>query len=211
MKDARFIELVNLYIDRQISAEETAELELEIQSNPARRRTYQQYCRMHRATTLVYESFRAHAEAPATSVAQPGSIAYFAQRRQRARRTFWGVSVAGMAAAACAVLVLAHHAGLTPGSGAPTVAVKTATPAAVASTVAAAPVTAVTRTDYASLLATAHRTDAATFVLNQPSQVQPVSLFDDGVFNLQPGSLKVVPAKNGKTADQPTVAFQFQR
>ncbi len=61
MNDNRFIELVNLYIDRQISAAETAELEAEIQGNPRRRAIYKQYCQMHRATTLVYESFRAQA------------------------------------------------------------------------------------------------------------------------------------------------------
>ena len=42
MKDTRFIELVNLYVDRQISAEETAELETEIQANPRRRQVYQE-------------------------------------------------------------------------------------------------------------------------------------------------------------------------
>jgi hypothetical protein len=36
MKDNRFIELLNLYIDRQITAEETAELESEIQNSPQR-------------------------------------------------------------------------------------------------------------------------------------------------------------------------------
>ena len=36
MKDTRFIELVNLYVDRQISSAETAELEAEIQASPRR-------------------------------------------------------------------------------------------------------------------------------------------------------------------------------
>ena len=62
MKDHRFIELVNLYIDRQISAEETAELEAEIQASPQRRAVYRQYCQLHSATKQVYESFRANAE-----------------------------------------------------------------------------------------------------------------------------------------------------
>ena len=104
MKDTRFTELVNLYIDRQISQAETAELEIEIQANPRRRQIYQQYCHMHRATKLVYESFRTNGEQPAGATAQPGSIAYFAQRRQKVRRNFWLSAVGGLAAAACAAL-----------------------------------------------------------------------------------------------------------
>ena len=64
MKDNRFIELVNLYIDRQITAAETAELEAEMQSNPQRRAVYRQYCRLHSATKQVYHSFRADAHGP---------------------------------------------------------------------------------------------------------------------------------------------------
>lgn len=61
MKDARFIELLNLYIDQELSAEEVGELELEIARNPARRRTYEQYCRMHRGCALLFESSRSQA------------------------------------------------------------------------------------------------------------------------------------------------------
>ena len=50
MKESRFIELVNLYVDRQISTAETAELEAEIQVSPRHRKIYQQYCHMQRAT-----------------------------------------------------------------------------------------------------------------------------------------------------------------
>ena len=42
MKDNRFIELLNLYIDRQITVAETAELEAEIQQNPKRQAVYRQ-------------------------------------------------------------------------------------------------------------------------------------------------------------------------
>ena len=66
MKESRFIELINLYIDRQIGPEEAAELESEIARSPAHRRTYLQYCRMHRACTLLFENFRA----PASPLAQ---------------------------------------------------------------------------------------------------------------------------------------------
>ena len=58
MKDSKFIELLNLYLDQQIEPAEAALLEEEIARNPARRQTYQQYCRMHRACTLMFEQSR---------------------------------------------------------------------------------------------------------------------------------------------------------
>ena len=61
MKDNRFIELLNLYIDRQITEAETTELEAEIQSNPKCQAVYRQYCQIHAATKLVYDSFRVNA------------------------------------------------------------------------------------------------------------------------------------------------------
>ncbi|HVU18990.1 MAG TPA: hypothetical protein VHD32_18945 [Candidatus Didemnitutus sp.] len=212
MKDARFIELVNLYIDRQISAEDTAELESEIQTNAAHRRIYQQYCHMHRASKLVYESFRANAEEPAAGGAQHGSIAYFAQRRQRVRRNYWLGSLAGLAAAACAAVYFGR-ADVSPSNSAPAaaVAVKAAVPAA--KPVAVANVEVVpARTNYPALLNDKHRTDS--FAINQNAQVQPVALFDDGVFatpaNLTTDARRLAPTK-AKTGDQPMAAFQFQR
>lgn len=61
MKDVRFIELLNLYIDQELSAEETGDLEREILHNPARRRIYEQYCRMHRGCALLFENARSQA------------------------------------------------------------------------------------------------------------------------------------------------------
>lgn len=211
MKDARFIELVNLYIDRQISPEDTTALETEIQSNVARRRIYQQYCHMHRASKLVYESFRANAEQPAADGVQPGSIAYFAQRRQRARRKYWTASFAGLAAAACAAVYFGRAelptSSIAPAAVALKAAAPTAKPLAVA-TVQAVPA----RTNYTALLNENRRTDS--FALSQNAQVQPVALFDDGVFatpaNLSPDARRLAPAKS-KTGEQPMAAFQFQR
>ena len=53
MKDSRFIELLNLYVDREITPAEAAELEAEVQANEQRRRVYNQYCRIDRACTVV--------------------------------------------------------------------------------------------------------------------------------------------------------------
>ena len=58
MKESKFIELLNLYVDREITSEQAALLEAEIARSPERRKVYQQYCRMQRASVLVFDSFR---------------------------------------------------------------------------------------------------------------------------------------------------------
>jgi hypothetical protein len=112
MKESRFIELINLYIDRQIGPEEAAELEAEIARSPAHRRTYLQYCRMHRACTLLFENFHA----PATSLNQALSqaeskVTAFPSRGYRLVRISLGT---GLAAAACAAFMLVNHPASTP-------------------------------------------------------------------------------------------------
>src|SRR4051812_48260411 len=106
MIDNRFIELVNLYIDRQITAEETAELEAEMQANPRRRAVYKQYCQLHTATKQVYTGFRAQAPAPQAD-APTGRVirAEFARRH----RTHWIHYAGGLAAAACLGLALVRY------------------------------------------------------------------------------------------------------
>jgi len=89
VKESRFIELLNLYIDQQITPVEAAELEEDILANPRHRRTYQQYCRMHRACTLVFAS----AEGDAAGAAGPFEPV--------ARRSAWKYYAGGLAAAAC--------------------------------------------------------------------------------------------------------------
>ena len=58
MNDSRFIELLNLYVDQQITAAEATELEAELQENAERRRTYHQYCRKQKACTQLFEQER---------------------------------------------------------------------------------------------------------------------------------------------------------
>jgi anti-sigma factor RsiW len=62
MNQRKFINLLNLYLDGEIEPNDAAELEHEILSNPERRRIYSEYCRIQRATKLVYEQFRLAAE-----------------------------------------------------------------------------------------------------------------------------------------------------
>ena len=106
MKDTKFIELLNLYLDHQISETESAQLEAEIRSNPARYRLYRQYCQMQKGCTLLTEKFCAEAPAKA-SVAPAG-------RSHRSAVAYY--YAAGLAAAACvALLVVTRPAGTNAG------------------------------------------------------------------------------------------------
>jgi hypothetical protein len=99
MKESRFIELLNLYIDHRISHEEAGLLEEEILQNPARRRTYNQYCRMQRACTLVFDQFSAPAGRANLGAGKIVGL------DSPARRPRWGYYAAGLAAAAGIALV----------------------------------------------------------------------------------------------------------
>ena len=59
MNDRRFTELLNLYLDHQITAAEAAELEAAVHSSPARRRTYEEYCVLQRACSQLGSNARA--------------------------------------------------------------------------------------------------------------------------------------------------------
>jgi hypothetical protein len=110
MKDSKFIELLNLYLDQQIEPADAASLEEEIARNPARRQTYQQYCRMHRACTLMFEQSRPTSDvgvkvAMTASAAEEKIRAFPAPSRSHA----WIGYAAGLAAAACVALVLVQR------------------------------------------------------------------------------------------------------
>lgn len=63
MNEKKFIELINLYIDGEISPAELEELETEVANNARRRRTYHSYRRMQQASQVAYHRFgRALAE-----------------------------------------------------------------------------------------------------------------------------------------------------
>lgn len=104
MKDTEFLELLNLYLDHEITAADAARLEAEVSANPARRKTYDAYCRIHRASSLVAMDFSASA---GTVVAAAGKVVPFdlAQARASAqRRRVVGYLSGGLAAAACAAV-----------------------------------------------------------------------------------------------------------
>ena len=97
MKDAEFMEFLNLYLDHEIGARELARLEAEVINNPARRRTYREYCRMHKACAVLAEQFRDAAPAPE----EAGKTVVFPPRRE------WGFGVyaAGLMAAASVTMI----------------------------------------------------------------------------------------------------------
>lgn len=222
MKDNRFIELVNLYIDRQITVAETAELEAEMQGNPGRRAIYRQYCQLHSATKRVYDSFRANATDP-QAAAPDGrtSITRFDNRP----RTRWVHMAGGLVAAACLTLVFVRYSS----NSKPTVeTVARVAPMPAVQTVVTTPVVAkpapslinlrnnsATAPDYSELFAVLRAEEQRVFAHTGLQSNRLPSLFDDEVFETRP----VFPGNGQRTfrskhtPAQPTefTAFQFQR
>lgn len=90
MKDQEFIELLNLYLDHEISVEDAARLEAEVQRHPGRYRVYREYCQMHKACTLL---------SPAHAAGVPAVAAF----ESRSRRWVNPFALGGLMAAAAAV------------------------------------------------------------------------------------------------------------
>lgn len=230
MKDHRFIELLNLYVDRQITAAETVELEAEIQQNLKRQAVYRQYCQIHTASKLVYDSFRANApEQAALHTARAGQIEPFETKRGKYQ---FGFYAAGLAAAACLALVFVRFNSvaddvsplITAKSDTREVVLPTASFEVVPVRAAEQPVGLVSlrnsttmEPDYSAMLAALREQDEERAFASghlQSDRVQ--SLFDDGVFNAKrpvsaqdPRLFRVRPAPAQQAAE--FTAFQFQR
>ena len=115
MNNRRFIELLNLYVDEQLNAQEAAELEAEVLANPARRRTYDQYCRLHRGCCLLSDGSRASApgsQAFARSLAQ--AERKIASPRPSAWRPAYVGAFSAAAMAACVAVVVVVNRQATP-------------------------------------------------------------------------------------------------
>ncbi len=224
MKDNRFIDLLNLYIDRQITAEETAELEAEIQQNPKRQAVYRQYCQIHSATKLVYESFRAGAaDQIASPTGRPATIELFESRR---RRSSWAYYAGGLAAAACLALVVVRSNLMAPAAvPAPVVTAKVqpapmvATPVAVAVTKApvapaaeAKPVSLRNANpDYSAMLAALREQDEAAAANDRWQSMRAKSLFEDNMFDAKPVPVTEPEQRTLRRQTAEFAAFQFQR
>jgi anti-sigma factor RsiW len=100
MNETKFIELLNLYVDRQISPAEAEQLEAEVRSNPEHRRVYREYCRMQKACTELAETFRAQAPAGDPQVARLG------HRRRATGGMPFAVGLAAVAAGVALIVSL---------------------------------------------------------------------------------------------------------
>ncbi len=97
MKDSEFIELLNLYLDHEISPEKAALLEAEVTRDPARRMLYRQYCQMQKACVVLAGQFTAAEAAPKAGLLS-------ARPARRSQAGLWATGL--VAAAACAAIAL---------------------------------------------------------------------------------------------------------
>lgn len=108
MKESEFLELLNLYLDHEISAEDAIRLEQELKTNAARRKVYRDYCRMQKACTMLAANFETETTeskaARDTKQEEAFSLPGFLWRWRT------GFSLAG-AAAVAAALVTAFYVG----------------------------------------------------------------------------------------------------
>jgi hypothetical protein len=107
MKDSEFFELLNLYLDHEITPGDAARLEAEVQRNLSRRQIYRQYCQMQKACTSLAKDFAD--EAPAAA----GKVVAFPGRRSAWSPAWLGVGGL-VAAAACAAVIFVART--SPGS-----------------------------------------------------------------------------------------------
>ena len=237
MKESKFIELLNLYVDQEISAADAAALEAEIARSAERRRVYQQYCRMSRASTLLFEQFHTQS-APVC----PGKLAEAAKQADEKVIAFPGGAVAArrpaagwyMAAGFAAIAACAGFVLLRPAPQPGALAEVTRDPApAVASQPAAVkrvapvrsesvsggefqPVFAVFMTDRKASAETpaTFTADAASLDWVQDVKLTPLRLTALPAVNAEPAP--VVPAdlqilQRNAQGEVEFTAFQFQR
>ena len=105
MNHERFIEMLNLYIDRELVGAEIQKVEEAIASSPERQRIYAQYCKMERATQkLLAETEVAQpqvADLVAATQSDAASVIDFEPAPKTVRPIWqtWGGAVTGLAAA----------------------------------------------------------------------------------------------------------------
>jgi len=108
ISEKKFIELLNLYLDHEISADEVRVLEAEILRSPARHTLYRHYCAMHKGCLELASRFAPESELSA-AISAPAARK-FARNREApstSRDKFgWGAWLGGLGlAAACGALV----------------------------------------------------------------------------------------------------------
>jgi hypothetical protein len=116
MKDSEFIELLNLYLDHEISSAESARLEAEVTRSPERRRLYRQYCRMQKACVELAE--RSREEAPTQDVL---AAAFTPRSAWAGMAGLWTTGLMA-AAAGIAIIAISHRSAVAPAPSGPSVA-----------------------------------------------------------------------------------------
>jgi len=108
---SRFIELLNLYLDHQLAPEEIVELEAEVLRSAARRRTYNQYCRLQRGCSLLGEQERSSAPASHAFARSLQDVERKISSPPRPFRqpAYMGLIAASAMAACVAVVVMVNH------------------------------------------------------------------------------------------------------
>lgn len=230
MNHERFIEMLNLYIDRELVGAEIQEIEEAIASSPERQRIYAQYCKMERAT----QKLLAETEAPQPRVADlvaaansdVASVVDFEPAPKAVRPIWqtWGGAVAGLAAA-CFALVA--YLGTTS-----TVEVDNRAPAsapAIANASVAAPVSLISEDDetYQTVFVLNHDDQASdrlpgmkgvddSFAWMTQLQFAPIERTEIDAWEMAPATPLEVRSLNARWVSpedlpQAMTAFQFQR
>ncbi len=101
MKDSEFIELLNLYLDHEITPADAARLEAEVARDPERLKVYRQYFRMQKACEDLALQHRDSAPADTALTAA------FAPRPGWSGASIWATGV--LAAAASLTVIMAYH------------------------------------------------------------------------------------------------------
>lgn len=224
MKDTRFIELLNLYIDRQITPGDAALLEEEILRHRGRRDIYRQYCRMQRACMLLHDTFRVQAgdgNAAGEARSAAGGVVEFAPRPRRWRPAWiycaGGLAAAGAVAAALWMLPRREESRLAadPAAAPASTAVASAPPAA-APVQAAGPgrVESFARQSLVVYAPSDLAQGETVLIIEHQPQAVSFDSIEDFVFGRQPVAPGLSHAYRVRSKGDPQLentAFQFQR
>lgn len=115
MKESEFLELLNLYLDHEISTADAARLEAEVQSNPARRAVYRDYCRMQKACKMLAADLQVES-AEDRAVSGRGKLVAGDASASRPTRPI-GIYLAASTALAAACVILLLTISSKPGNG----------------------------------------------------------------------------------------------
>lgn len=210
MKDQEFIELLNLYLDHEISAADARRLEAEVRSNAERRKVYLEYCRMQKACGVLADQF-------VSERASEHFVSFARPRRNRAVIIAFG-SFAAVAACVALALFLggrrkaptATSADLVADTGVAALTVPPRGGVAIASLSSSdlrAPLARET-------VASAPAADSLEWVRSFQVNASP-TLSEPARFEPQPDlfrhELRAVPTSTPQTSASESAAFRFQR